>query len=195
MDKPIGAAGVLDVIKARSSVRSYAGGKIDKATVNSLLEAAVRAPTAMHEEPWQFAVIQDEALLKRISDRAKGLFLEEARRLYTPSERGALAAFAQPDFNVFYDAGTLIIICAKALRPFVVADCWLAAENLMLAAQARGLGTCVIGSAASALNLPAVKEEIGLPPGTTAVAPIIVGTPSGDWPATARKKPEILVWR
>ena len=195
MDNSIELTPVLEVINRRSSVRSYSGGAIDRPTVEALLEAAVRAPTAMHEEPWQFLVIQDRATLRRLSDRAKALFTDEARRLHTPGGDSAAARFAQPEFDVFYDAGTLIVICSKMSGPFVEADCWLAAENLILAAQAMGLGTCVIGSAKSALNTEAVREDLGIPRQTTAVAPIIVGKPREDWPPTQRRQPEVLLWR
>ena len=195
MDKSIAATPVLEVINQRSSVRSYSGEAIDRSAIEVLLHAAARAPTAMHEEPWQFLVIQDKAALRHLSERAKALFTEEARRLHTPRGDSAAARFAQPDFDVFYDAGTLIVICTKMPGPFVEADCWLAAENLILAAQAMGLATCVIGSARSALNTEAVRSELGIPMQTTAVAPIIVGKPRGHWPPTPRKQPEVLLWR
>jgi nitroreductase len=102
---------------------------------------------------------------------------------------------ARPDFDIFYHAGTLIVICAKPAGPFVVADCWLAAENLMLAACALGIGSCVIGFAVSALNTPEWKTALGVPEEMTAVAPIIVGIPNGDTPPVSRKAPEILSWR
>ena len=195
MDKSIAVTPLLEVINQRSSVRSYSGETIDRSAIDALLHAAVRAPTAMHEEPWQFLVIQDKAMLRHLSERAKALFTEEARRLHTPRGDSAAARFAQPDFDVFYDAGTLIVICTKMSGHFVEADCWLAAENLILAAQTMGFGTCVIGSARSALNTEAAKEELGIPMQTTAVAPIIVGKPRGDWPTTPRRQPEILLWR
>jgi nitroreductase len=186
---------VMDTIYARRSVRSYAPSRLDRAVVNALLAAAVRAPTAVHEEPWAFVVIQDTEILKRLSDRAKGLFAEEAHRAHLDRGGHALDVFSRPDFNVFYNASTLIAICAKPMGPFVTADCWLAAENLMLAACAMGLGSCVIGSAVSALNSPEVKTEIGIPAEISAVAPIIVGVPSGETPLTSRKEPQILVWK
>lgn len=182
-----------EAIFERSSVRKYTGARLSEDALNELLAAAVRAPTAMHEEPWQFVVVQDPATLKRLSDVAKRLFTAELVRLHP--ERAARNPFAQPEFNVFYDAGTLIVICAKTAGPFVTADCWLAAENLILTAQAMGFGSCVIGSAVSALNLPEIKRELGIPATSTAVAPIIVGTAKGAWPATARKPPEVVARR
>jgi nitroreductase len=57
----------LDAIYHRRSVRNYLPQSIDRAVVRALLDAAVRAPTAMDEEPWLFAVIQDKNLLDRLS--------------------------------------------------------------------------------------------------------------------------------
>jgi nitroreductase len=192
----------LDVIYTRRSIRSYTGQTIDPSTIRALIDAAVQAPTAVHEEPWVFVVIQDAAMLKRCSDRAKASWAahaDEHRDLHAAGEAAARTHFAQqladPDFSVFYDAGTLVVICGKAMGPFVAADCWLAAENLMLAANAMGLGTCCIGSAVPALNAPETKAELGIPANVTAVAPIIVGVPRGDAAPVPRRDPEILYWK
>ena len=61
----------LDAICRRRAVRAYAPDALDEATIDRLLDAAVQAPTAMHEEPWRFVVVQVRALTKRRSDRAK----------------------------------------------------------------------------------------------------------------------------
>jgi nitroreductase len=103
--------------------------------------------------------------------------------------------FIRPDFNIFHGADTLIIICAKPSGPFIAADCWLAAENLMLAASAVGLGSCVIGSAVAALNIHKVKAEIGIPDEYTVIAPVVVGVPGGETTPAARKEPMILSWK
>jgi nitroreductase/CBS domain-containing protein len=191
---------VFEAIGRRRAVRAYRPEAVDEATVRELLKEAVRAPTAMHAEPWSFVVIQDRALLKRLSDVAKNTFASEhaaAAVAHPPatSDARAAAILSEPDFNIFYDAGTLIVICARPLGSFVTADCWLAAENLMLAACAMGLGTCCIGFAVQMLNRPEVKAELGIPADVVAVAPIIVGRASAEAAATTRKAPEILSWR
>lgn len=183
---------LMDAIESRWSVRSYAPVPVERAAVRALLAAAIRAPTAMHEEPWQFLVVQDPALLKNLSERAKETFAAEAVRLHRHD--GAFDIISQPGFNVFYDAGTLIVICARSSGKFETADCWLAAENLMLCAHAMGLGTCVIGFAVAALNLPEVKQELGIPAGSTAVAPIIVGVPRDAPHRVVRKAPQVVAW-
>ena len=75
------------------------------------------------------------------------------------------------------------------------ADCWLAAENLMIAACAMGLGTCVIGFAVESLNTAAWKAELKIPVEMTVIAPIILGVPAGETEATSRKLPQILLWK
>jgi nitroreductase len=149
----------------------------------------------MHLEPWSFVVVQDRALLKRLSDRAKPLFVEAMQGLHIERGRRTPKAFADPNFNIFHNAGTLIVICGRADTPFVAADCWLAAQNLLLAAYAMGLGTCVIGSAAAALNLEDTKHELQIPALHTAVVPIIVGVPLVAEVPTTRKEPQVLHWR
>jgi len=195
MTQPKAPPNIMDAINHRRSVRSYLLQKLDRDIIRTLLAAAVRAPTAVHEEPWAFVILQDANALKRLSDRAKPLFVEEAHRAHLDRGGHALDIFRSPDFNIFYNASTLIIICGKLIGPFVIADCWLAAENLMLAACSMGLGTCVIGSALPALNTPDVKAEIGIPAEFSAVVPIIVGVPSGETPLTPRKEPRVLSWK
>jgi len=193
--KPEASMSAMDAIFHRRAVRDYAPQKIDPAVIGMLLDAAVHAPTAVHEEPWAFAVVQDRNTLKRLSDSAKELLASGADSIPPLLGRHASDRFTTAEFNVFYNAGTLIVIYGKPLGPFVVADCWLAAENLMLAACANGLGTCPIGLAVAALNTPQWKIEFGVPAEMTAIAPIIVGLPAGETPPVPRKPPEILSWK
>jgi len=185
----------MDAIYRRRAVRDYTPKAIDQATIRMLLDAAVHAPTAMHEEPWAFAVVQDGNILKRLSDNVKELLAHGTDPIQPRGDSSAANRFTTPDFNAFYNAGTLIVICGKPIGPFVVSDCWLAAENLMLAACAKGLGTCPIGLAVTALNTPEWKKELGIPTEMTAFAPVIVGIPAGVTPPVPRKQPEILTWK
>jgi nitroreductase len=192
---------VLDTIHRRRAVRSYRSAQPDDESIRRLLDAAVHAPTAMHAEPWSFVVVQDRDVLKRISERAKALMVERAtahRELLrapgaTPDQQH-LKMLSDPSFNIFYDAGTLIVICARPLNEFASADCWLAAENLMLAACALGLGTCCIGFALPALHTAEVRKELGIPDGIEPIVAIIVGEPRGETAVVPRRPPEILRW-
>lgn len=198
MERPLTT---LDAIYTRRSVRSFQPVVLEQSTVRGLLDAAVQAPTALHQQPWLFAIVQDRSTLRRLSAAAKRLWtmhagetghaargdqdirLEFARRL------------ADSTFDLFYGAGTLVVICAREPDAFTTADCWLAAENLMLAACALGLGTCCIGASLELLNTPEGKIDIGIPEHVTAVAPIAVGVPEGVAPLVSRLDPQIVSWR
>ncbi len=193
--KPKASMSAMDAINHRRAVRDYAPQKIDQAVIRMLLDASIHAPTAVHEEPWAFAIVQDRNTLKRLSDNVKELLANGTDSIHPLLGGHALDRFTNPEFNAFYNAGTLIVIYGKPLGPFVVADCWLAAENLMLAACANGLGTCPIGLAVAALDTPHWKRELGVPAEMTAIAPIIVGLPAGQTPTVTRKPPEILSWK
>ena len=190
----------LALIYERHTVRSYQPDVVEEATIRMLLDAAVHAPTAMHSEPWRFVVIQDRALLREISDRAKALAISSAASeglwLKPPGEPGdgIRSMLADREFNIFYDASTLVAICVDMTNDFAVADSWLAAENLMLAAAGSGLGSCVIALAAEAMNTAEVKERLNISTHLTVVAPIIVGVPHGEPVPSPRKVPVVVSW-
>jgi len=193
--RPQVSVSAMDAIYHRRSVRDYAPRTIGRDVIRALLDAAVHAPTAMHGEPWSFAVIQDTSLLNRLSDTVKERVRNDAQSSDSPHAKHSLEIVNKPDFHVFYNAGTLIVICGKYQGPYVAADCWLAAGNLMLAACAQGLGTCVIGFAIPTLNTPEWKAQLSIPAEMTAIAPVIVGAPAGQTPPVSRKPPEIISWK
>jgi len=179
-------------IRSRHAVRSYRRQSVAEPDVRRLLEAAVRAPNAKNEQPWSFAVVQNRELLQQYSDQVKAQLRADGGG-GSPASRALLLS---ESFDVFYGAGTLIVICGRTDSEHAAADCWLAAENLMLTACDLGLGTCPVGSAVAVLNSPKVKAELDIPRGLAAIAPIVVGYP--DEPAslpTPRAAPRILSFR
>src|SRR3954451_5730844 len=130
-------------IRSRHAVRSYSRQSVAEQDVHRLLDAAVRAPNAKNEQPWSFAIVQNRDLLERYSEQAKTLLCATSNA-GSPVSRALLQSRR---FDVFYGAGTLIVICGSVDNEHAVADCWLAAENLMLTACYLGLGTCPVGSA------------------------------------------------
>lgn len=151
VDGRIATTTVMEAIYQRRAVRSYTGQPVEPAVIDLLLNAAVQAPSAVNQQPWAFAVVQDKAVLRRYSDRAKAVFLDHAAG--DPGQARFLETLSNPDYNIFYDAGTLVVICGGPGVLSTAEDCCLAGENLMLAACALGLGTCPIGFARPMLNL------------------------------------------
>jgi nitroreductase len=143
---------IHQAIYGRRAVRDFSPAAIDPQVINRLIDAAIQAPTALNQQPWTFTVVRDQRTLDAVSTQAKSHML--AQRSELPGS-GHFQMLKDPHFQIFYHAPVLILISATAAVPWCVEDCALAAQNLMLAAFAEGLGTCWIGFAQSYLGTPA----------------------------------------
>ena len=175
-----------EAIYTRRAVRAYAPQPLDRKLLDDLVDAAIQAPSAVNEQAWAFCILQDQALLTRISDASKAHLLAHAA-----SERHLHEMADNPDFQIFYHAPALILILSTHRGARAVENCALAAQNLMLAARGAGLGSCWIGLAQRWLDTPEGRAAVGIPDSWLPVAPIIVGYPSAPAPAVARKPPEV----
>lgn len=175
-------------IYERRSVRDYKTDAVDEATIRSLIDAAIQAPSAVNQQPWSFCVVRDQALMTRISDAAKTHLLHTSAAGLSHHLQEIVS---DRNFNVFYHAPVLILISSVVDGPWAVANCALAAENLMLAAYAAGLGTCWIGFAQAWLQTPEGKAALDLPASYVPVAPIIVGHPRAPAAPVARRETDI----
>ena len=178
-----------EAIYTRRAVREFTTDTVDQRTILELIDAAVQAPSAVNEQPWVFSVIRDKAVLDRISKEAK------AHMLRTPPAGVASHHLRElesdPTFDILYHAPVLIVISSATANQWTIENCSLAAENLMLAARAAGLGSCWIGFAQTWLGTPDGKATVQLPKTCVPVAPIIVGHPKTNPPSVLRKKPEV----
>ncbi len=178
-----------EAITSRRSVREYTKETVDEETINRLIDAAVHAPSAVNQQPWIFTVLRDQSVLDRVSREAKSHMLTTT--LPSPHSEHILSMLNDPNFHIFYHAPALILISVTAAGPWIVEDCALAAENLMLAAYAERLGTCWIGFAQAFLNTSDGKNMLSLPADGVSVAPIIVGHPRVTPTPVPRKEPVV----
>ena len=176
-------------ITGRRAVREYTAQAVDELSIHALIDAAVQAPSAVNQQPWTFTVVREQSMLDQISREAEFHVLANMPpNLQSDHFRSRLT---DPGFLIFYHAPVLISISAGAQGPWIVEDGALAAENLMLAAHAAGLGTCWTGFAQSFLNTSNGKNMLGVPPAWVPVAPIIVGYPKAPPPPAPRNEPQI----
>jgi len=143
-------------------------------------------------------VIRERSLLDRYAERAKAIYLADPRvgdlaATPEPALRQLREVLAQPGYDVFHGASTLITLYATGVHD--VPECYLAAQNLMLAAYAMGLGSCPIGLSLPLMNQPEVKDELGVPASVVAALPIVVGHPAERPDATMRNPPRVLYRR
>jgi nitroreductase len=179
---------VMEAIHGRRSVREFAIRSVDRTVLLRLIDAAVCAPSAFDEQPWHFTVVQNQQKLDTMSSHAKAHLLA-AQREAMPSYIHEM--LRNPSFQIFYHAPVLIVVSARPGGPWTVEDCALAAENLMLAACAEGLGSCWIGFAQGWLQTRDGRRALGLPVACLPVAPIVVGHAASTPPPVPRKEAQI----
>jgi nitroreductase len=179
---------LLEAINGRRSVREYTEEPVDDADLRALIDAATNAPSAINQQPWAFVVVKDRVRLGRISDQAKAHLLKASLAAPAHPFREMLN---DPKFHIFYHAPALVVIAAAEPTDWAVEDCALAAENFMLAAYAKGLGTCWIGFAQHWLATPEGKAALGVPATYSPIAPIAVGHPRREPPPVPRKPADI----
>ncbi|MBS7556103.1 nitroreductase family protein [Ancylobacter dichloromethanicus] len=181
---------LTEAIYGRRATRAFTGETVTRPVLERLVDAAIQAPSAVNEQPWDFVVIQNALLLDRISVAAKAHMLEAMDSGTYP--HWLRESMENPDFHIFYHAPALIVISVSA-GGWAAEHAALAAENLMLAAYAEGLGSCWIGFAQRWLETTEGRRAIDVPEGFVPVAPIIIGHPAGTTPPVPRK-PAHLRW-
>jgi nitroreductase len=179
---------LMDALRTRRAVRAFTGEPVDDVTVEELVGAAVLAPSAVNLQPWAFAVVRGTERLHALSAEARRYALA-----HVPSGSPLATHVADPAFEIFHGAAVLVVICAIDGERQSSEDCCLAGQNFMLAAHAKGLGTCWIGLARAWLNESSVKTELGVPAGWHPAAPIVLGHRLALPAPTAREKARI-VW-
>jgi nitroreductase len=178
-----------DAIFGRRSVREYLPQPVDDKSLDQLIDAAVYAPNAVNQQPCTFTIVRDQKVLSRVSQAAKEHML--ATMLEGPHTDHFRSRLTDPSYQIFYNAPVLILISAAEQGPWIVEDCALAAQNLMLCAYGLGLGTCWIGFAQNFLNTSKGKDFLDLPAEWVPVAPIIVGRPNTIPIDVPRRAPQV----
>jgi nitroreductase len=185
---------ILDNIYQRRSVRNYSEKEVPDETIKEIIRVGTYAPTAMNQQPWRFVVVKNRQLIEEYDDRAKKAFLSAYKDTDNPDLVRYVQHLSKPTTRLFYGAPVLILVFAS---PDVINehDCALAAENMMLAAQSLGIGSCWIGLAAGLGYDVEFLKEVGVPEGHKLIAPLIFGYPTNDnQKAPARNADVVLKW-
>ncbi len=184
---------LVDAIKKRRSIRKFKTDQIPEEVINELLELSVWAPSGMNQQPWVFSVIQDRSYLEELSVKSKSILLDRIDEI--PVLRRYARIMSNPKYDIFYHAPTLLLVYGDARVPTYFQDCSLAAQNLMLLAWEKGLGSCWIGFAHFACDTPEVKDKLAVPEHYELVASIVLGFPDSiSTKPGKRKAPQVISW-
>lgn len=159
---------VTTAIAERRSVRRFAAKSVNPRELGRLVAAAVQAPSGSNIQAWHFVVVTGRDLLTAIKSVSPGIFaLPPAIVAVCVDRRRAMARGGA--------GGSLLGLM----------DACFAAQNILLAAHAGGLGTCVIRS----FHQPAVGRLLQCPPEIIPELLITVGYPEGPLPRGPRRRP------
>ena len=150
---------VMEAILHRRAIRRFAERQIEEEVLQQILEAGLYAPSAGGRQGVIFAVCQDREVNERLGKikRAASSPHMADETHYVSREQPSIAD--DPNLkNAFYDAPTVITFFAPKNFLFSVDDCAVAAENMMLAADALGVGSCYIGQGWTAFADPYGRE-------------------------------------
>ena len=141
---------MIETILTRRSIRKYTEEKISEEVVEKLLACAFAAPSAMNRRPFHVVVVDDQEMLKQISEAG----------MYT---------------KMIANAPMCMVVCGDHKRqPFkemLMNDCSAMIENILLAAHSLGLGAVWCGvmprmglhkKLSALLDLPMTVEPMGI---------------------------------
>ncbi|HSD59176.1 MAG TPA: nitroreductase family protein [Methanotrichaceae archaeon] len=186
---------VLKTIYQRRSVRNFCPDAVPDDAIKEIIRAGTFAPSAMNTQPWRFVVIRNREMIKKLSDKAKELWVEQSKNMQSLDLQRLADMVSRPNFNLFYNAPLLIMIFADTSGFTPQVDCSLAAENMMLAAWSLGLGSCYIGLAQPLERVTSMMKELGVSEKQRLVASLIFGFPVGGvLKAPERNRDVILKW-
>lgn len=182
-------------IYERRSIRNYRPDAVPDDAIKEIIRAGIFAPSAMNVQPWKFVVIRNREMIKRLSDKAKELWIEQSKNMQSPDLQRLADLVSVPTYNLFYNAPLLIMIFADPRGFMPQVDCAMAAENMMLAARSLGLGSCWIGLAQPLERVSSIMKELGVPEKHRLVGSLIFGFPAGEvQEAPIRSRDVILRW-
>lgn len=175
----------LELMKHRRAIRRFEPKQIEEEALQQILEAGLYAPSAGGRQGVIFAVCQDREINRKLGKNKR------ANSNFRMAEDGNYISTEQPSIvddpklvSSFYDAPTVITLFAPKNFLFAAEDCAVSAENMMLAADALGIGSCYIGQGWTAFAGPYGQEVLrkwGIRTDYYAVMQLLLGYPrEGD---------------
>ncbi len=165
----------LDFIFSRRSIRKYQDREVGQDMLNDLLQAAMAAPSAVARDPWHFIVVQKRETLDAIK-----AVLPHGKML-----RQATAAF---------------IVCGDIEKAhdnkesYMLQDLSAAVENILLAANRLGLGTCWLGVHPRVERMDDIRKLFDLPAHIIPMCGIAIGWPGESPEARTRYNEDAVHW-
>ena len=157
----------------RRSTRVFAEGNLKEEDIKTIVETGIYSPSAMNQQPWHFAVIQNTELLDELSFEAK----EAAKN----SDNDYINKLAHNEnFHIFYNAPVGIVVSVEEGAFEGEIDCAAATENMLIAAESLNIGSCWIGLIGFLFSIDKEKakkyaQKLGIPEGYRPLHAVALG--------------------
>lgn len=161
----------LKFIFTRRSVRQYMDKEVPDEMLTDLLEAAMAAPSAVAKDPWHFIVLKKRKTLDNLAD-------------------------VLPHGQMLRQSSAALVVCGDITQAhmgqesYMLQDLSAAVENILLGANALGLGTCWLGVHPREERMQGIRELFNLPETIIPMCGIAIGWPKDPPPARTRFNPE-----
>jgi len=158
----------LEALCTRRSCRRFAAEEVGRDLLEQILDAGRLAATARNEQPWEFVVVTDRTARSEIA--------------------------AMTDYGPFIADSPVCIAVPATNTKYYLEDGSAAAQNMLVAAHALGLGACWVAGDKKPYA-PKVVARLGAPAEMNLVALIALGWPEGDLPNPKKRSlDEVSHW-
>ena len=205
-------------LRMRRSVRAYRDQPVPRSVLEELVEVARFVPTASNQQNVAFTIVDDRATIKRLADLTADFYHRLLQGLREPSVVEAMratvsaeelkstlnsvprlerlvSAYRRGEDVLLWNAPVLLVAHAPKADYFGRDNCLFAVYALMLAATARGVGTCLMGFVLRAVQQDGtIAEVIGLPADQMAHAVLAAGYPRYQYSRLVPRKPIPIRW-
>jgi nitroreductase/NAD-dependent dihydropyrimidine dehydrogenase PreA subunit len=200
-------AELVNLMASRRSCRNFSDKAVPRALFEDLVKIGITAPSGTNCQLWTFTVLPDRDSVLRLGRRVGDFFratnrmaekrwlrtalkfigrpeLDDYFRNHFPTVEKGLAAWDNGSRDLlFHGATSAIVVSADRAASCPAEDALLATENILLAAHAMGLGSCLIGFVIEAMRRDRqIVKCLGIPDNETPYAVIALG-----WPSEAEK--------
>ena len=178
-DRPARSPGFFEVVLNQRACRQFDGRPVDDDVLRRCLEAATHAPSAENKQPWVFIVVRDPETCLRIAEMTRAAWRDGARSFAENRLTPALMADVERGIESgLASAPVIVVVCGdrsighEAVLPSSV---FPATQNLLLAANAEGLGSAL--TTLATLRGTELAELLGLPDTIRPMAVVPLGWP------------------
>ncbi|MBF0647338.1 MULTISPECIES: nitroreductase family protein [Dysgonomonas] len=171
-----------NLVKQRQSTRAYDTARmVDREIISRILEAARLAPSACNAQPWHFIVVDDPELKNKVADAASARLL--GMNHFTKQAPVHIIVIEEK-VNISSGIGGIV-----KDKHFAFLDIGIAASHICLAAEAEGLGSCILGWFAESK----MKKLLNIPDNRRVVLDIVIGYPAQPLREKKRKPTEEVI--